>query len=533
MINPAPRLPSGMTHRFDAVPPMNGQRSVLQRSHTHKTAFDADYLIPVFLDEVLPGDSMNLRATFFGRLATPIKPVLDNMYLDVHYFFIPNRLVWSNWEKFCGAQTNPGDSIAYTVPTIPIIAGGPEINTLADYFGIPTDQTNAFSVNTLPFRCYNLVWNTWYRAQELQNSLVVDVDDGPDTYGDYVLKKRGKRHDYFTACLLAPQRGSAVSLPLGTTAPVDYVLNVSGAKLRYWNTGTLAGAEGVATRASGNLVNDASTIDYIVDPAGSLVADLSTATAATINQLRTAFQTQALLERDARGGTRYCEIIRTHFGVSNPMDAVLQRPEYLGGSSTAINIHPVPQTAITSGSNALGQLAAYGTSLSDSGFNKSFSEHGHILGLASVRADITYSQGLDRMWSRSTRYDFFWPDLANIGEQSVLNKEIYNDLADGTGSTQRSGVFGYIPRYEEYRYKKSLITSVFRPAYATPLDSWHLSEEFSAQPTLGSTFIESSTPVDRVIAVVTEPHILLDAYFKYISVRPMPMYSIPGFGSKL
>jgi len=298
------------------------------------------------------------------------------------------------------------------------------------------------------------------------------------------------------------------------------------------DTGALANEAALLSSGGSELTGSTTSQRVVYDPSGTLVANLSSATAATINQLREAFQQQVMLERDARGGTRYVEMIKSHFGVTNP-DFRLQRSEYLGGGSSPINIHPVPQTSPTSGSNAQGQLAAFGTaSFQGHGFNKSFTEHGVIIGLACVRAELTYSQGLNRMWSRSTRYDHFWPALANIGEQSVLNKEIYNDLADGTGSTQRSGVFGYQERYAEYRYKPSQITGIFRPAYATPLDTWHLSQEFSAQPTLNGSFIEQDTPVDRVIAVTTEPHILFDGWFNYTCARPMPVFAVPTIGDR-
>lgn len=537
MLGNAPRMPTAMGHGFARTPTVQIQRSRFDRSHSVKTTFDADYLIPILCDLILPGDTLNCRLSAFARLNTPLKPLMDNMYLDTHFFFVPLRLLWDNWEKFCGAQDNPGESIAFTVPTVPMPAGGPEVETLWDKFGIPTDMTNGFNIAAFHSRAYNRIWNEWYRDQDLQNSVVVDTDDGPDTFGDYVLLKRGKRHDYFTACRPWPQKGTAVSLPIGaTSAPVDLTGSTpySGWKVRQASDGALSSAATtLQNEGAGGQLELSNGTNIVLDPDGSLVADLTTALATTVNELREAIQTQVMLEKDARGGTRYTEILRQHFGVTVP-DFRLQRSEYLGGGSTMINIHPVPQTSPTSGSNPQGQLAAFGTAaFNGHGFNKSFTEHGVVLGLVSVRAEITYSQGLDRMWSLSTRYDFPWPALMHLGEQAVLNKEIYNDLADGEGATQRDGVFGYIPRYDEWRYKKSMITGALRPTFATPLDSYHLSEEFGAQPALDATFIQSNTPVDRVVATPSEPHFILDGFFTYIHARPMPVFAVPMLGGRL
>lgn len=509
-------LPSVMSHDFSRVPQAEIPRSSFDRSHGYKTTFDAGYLIPIYVDEALPGDTFTLNMTGFARLATPIHPIMDNIFLSTFFFAVPIRLIWNNWHKFNGAQDDPGDSIDFTVPQMTAPASTGYANgSLSDYFGLPTEVAD-YSHSSLWHRAYNLIWNEWFRDQNLQDSVVVDKDDGPDTNTDYVLLKRGKRHDYFTSALPAPQRGDSVDLPLGTKATVYTDLNLSQ-EIGLYSTATAA-YQRVVDGGTAIMLNSATKT-----AADGLYADLSTATAATINQLRQSFQIQKLLERDARGGTRYTEIIRSHFGVTSP-DARLQRPEFLGGGTSPIVVAPVPQTSSTDVTTPQGNLAAYGTGvMSNHGFSKSFTEHCVIIGMVSARADLTYQQGLNRMFSRSTRYDYYWPALSHIGEQSILNKEIYlnNDANDDL-------VFGYQERYAEYRYKPSQITGQFRSNYTTPLDSWHLAQDFSALPVLNNSFIEDDPPIDRVIAVNTEPHFLLDTYFKLHCARPMPMYGIPG-----
>lgn len=555
-------------HQFSMVPRADVPRSTFRSQATYKTTFDAGWLIPVYIDEVLPGDTFNLKMTAFTRMTTPIYPIMDNLHMESFFFFIPNRLTWRNWEKLMGERDNPGDSIDYTVPQQVSPAGGYDVASLQDYMGLPVKgqvQTGkTVSHSALFTRAYNLTWNEWFRDENLQDSVPVDLGDGPDDVANYKLLKRGKRHDYFTSALPWPQKGDAVSISLTGNAPVRGSFDLTGSSPAFvsniaefmritgiqnpvYGTDYYSLVARYDTDGDGNIapgyvvhgqaptpgVTGAMTNRVFFDRSFStdtLYADLSAVTAATINQLRQSFQIQRLLERDARGGTRYTEVLRSHFGVVPP-DARLQRPEYIGGGYSPINVNPIAQTSAsgqTGSSTPLGNLGAMATGvISGHGFNHSFVEHGIILGLVSVRADLTYQQGLPRMWSRKTRYDYYFPVFAHLGEQAILNKEIYV-----TGdAAQDNAVFGYQEHWAELRYKTSMITGRFRSTSPNTLDGWHLAQKFANLPALNADFIQENPPMERILAVGNQAlgsQFYFDAFFDVKMTRPLPLYSVPG-----
>lgn len=565
-------------HRFSDAPAMYMKRTKFDRSHVYKTTFDSGKLIPVFVDEVLPGDTARMSVNYFARLATPIKPIMDNIYLDWFFFFVPNRLVWEHWQNFCFEQEDPDDSTDYVIPTVSATGNSKNdyIGSLWDYFGLPVNTSgNISGISALPFRGVYLIWNEWFRDENLQKSVKIQKGDtnevlnsarvsdqpswlfksGSNIFPGYPCPPRGKRHDYFTSALPWTQKGPGVSIGLaGTASIVDptpdngYLLHSNANQLAAVSAyGGSASSSGGKRMASGNGVvtfsryaSEFSTVGGFAGNTDGPVTisaqvgsaylgndsyvDLDSSSIFTINSLRTAFQMQKFYERLARGGTRYTEVLRSFFGVVSP-DARLQRPEFLGSFTKMINVNPIAQTSATDDISPQGNLSAYGvTAAKFHGFNKSFVEHGYIFGFVCARADLTYQQGINKMWLRSTVYDFYWTTFAHLGEQAIELREIY-----AQGSEADTTVFGYQERYAEYRYKPSQITGKFRSSVVNgSLDMWHLSQFFKNAPTLNEEFIVENPPIERIIAVPSEPEFLLDIGFRYTTVRPMPMFGTPG-----
>jgi hypothetical protein len=548
------------------------RRTKFDRSHVYKTTFNSGKLIPVFVDEVLPGDTTRMSINYFARLATPIKPIMDNIYLDWFFFFVPNRLVWDHWQNFCFEQEDPGDRTDYVIPTVTATSNSDNayVGSLWDYFGLPVNTSgNLSGINALPFRAVYLIWNEWFRDENLQKSVKIQKGDTNEVLDSsravdqpswvftsdtsivpgLACPPRGKRHDYFTSALPWTQKGPGVSIGLAGTATLVDPSPVSGYFVQQSNNslgaaqfskdggvhevftgnGSLIYQGGYSTSIAGHSINGSGSATVTAQPGSSWLsksayADLDSSSIFTINSLRTAFQMQKFYERLARGGSRYTEVLRSFFGVVSP-DARLQRPEFLGSFTKMVNVNPIAQTSATDDTSPQGNLSAYGVTASRfHGFTKSFVEHGYIIGFVCARADLTYQQGINKMWLRSTVYDFYWPTFAHLGEQAIELREIY---AQGTASD--TTVFGYQERYAEYRYKPSQITGKFRSSVTGGnLDVWHLSQFFSNAPTLNEEFITENPPIKRIIAVQDEPEFLLDVGFRYTTVRPMPMFGTPG-----
>lgn len=515
------------SERFATTPNINIQRSTFDRSHGTKTTFDPDWIIPVMVDEILPGDTYNVSMHGFGRLLTPLVPFMDNLYIDFFAFFVPNRLVWDNWEEFItGWNQQTKTPSTRTIPLAKNAATGP--GTLADHFGIPdadaSHKTTEMGINALPFRGFNLIYNEWFRDQNLISPITVDTSDGPDMtlYG---LLKRMKRHDYFTSGLPWPQKGSDVRIPHATVAPVL----TNSEKINLTEYASFTNREIYLEPTTNNMrvsgASPAATTSAAFGTETGLKTDLSSASG-TISELRTAYQIQIMLERDARGGSRYIEQLKSHFQVTVP-DFRLQRPEFIAQGTWNVNTNPVTQTS-ESGSTPQGNLAAFSTVSGKMNFVHSFQEHGYLFILASARADLNYQQGLNRMWSRQTRYDFYWPEFAHLSEQATLKKEIFM-VPYNTIPNTNNEVLNYQERYAEYKYKPSVITGRFNSGYSPNLEQWHLAQEFAAVPAFNETFMASNTPISRVLAVVpNNDAFYCDFWFNMKCTRPMPIYSIPG-----
>ena len=536
-------------YNFAQNPQVGVSRSRFQRNNDNKTTFNTGDLIPIYLDEVLPGDTHQVDVACVMRMATPIFPVMDNAFCDFYFFFVPNRLLWEHWKEFMGEnkETAWTPKTEYSVPQVTAPKGGWEEGTLADYLGLPT-KVEGISVSALPGRAYGLIYNEWFRNQNVTQPTLVEVTDATTTgkndgsaTNDSAITlakplKAAKVFDYYTGALPEPQKGEPITLPLTGNAPIiaytdegqEYTDKV---ELVPYDAGYGTIAPTLTNDSTSDVINGLTTTKFNGKDSETgkgrsvyLATNLGEVTAATINQLRQAFQIQKLLEKDARGGTRYREVLREHFGVISP-DSRMQIPEYLGGYRLPINVSQVIQTSSSDDTSPLGNTAALSvTTMNKPMFTKSFTEHGFIMGLAVVRTDQTYQQGIERMWSRKGRYDYYWPVLANIGEQAILNKEIY-----AQGNTKDEEAFGYQEAWADYRYKPSKVTGLFRSNAQQSLDAWHYAQDYDALPTLSTDWMEQGeAEMKRTLAVQSQPDFIADFYFMNKTTRCMPVYSIPG-----
>ncbi|WJW80018.1 major capsid protein [Bartonella sp. TP] len=524
-----------LNYSFSKVPSIKKPRSRFNRSHNHITAFDSGYLVPVYVDEVLPGDTFKMKLSSFSRLATPAVPVMDNVYMDFHFFYVPNRLLWEHWEQMNGQQDKPGAKIDYLTPIFDAGSKGVAVGSLFDYMGVPPKVPH-LQFSSLFARAYNKIWNDWYRDENLQDPVPEHMDDktielGDTTSKDYVLLRRNKKRDYFTGALPWPQKGPSAALNFASNSDISseqVFASYSSKDVSVSKDRLVFDSLGYGPTYNGQHQSFMPLLSLDHTTGRPIKLDLKNSNISlppvSINQLRQAVQLQRLFELDARGGTRYIEMIQTHFGVTVP-DFRLQRSEYLGGGKSIIDFNAIPQTSATSGTSPQGNLAAYATQFAKNiGFTRSFDEHGVILCLASVRVDQKYQYGLPRMYSRRTRLDYYMPVNANLGEQAIMAKELY-----ATGDKAKDElVFGYQERWSEYRYNPNRVSGKLRSVADAPLDVWHLGQKFTEPPKLNAEFIKSDPPLKRMLAVQNEPQIVSDLYFQVDCTRVMPVYSVPG-----